>query len=214
MHTPFKHWIAISVLMLSFRMIYTESFHFAFLVWNLMLAGIPYLLSKKLFLNIEWQEKKWIRNSICFLWLLFLPNSFYLLTDFVHLTYERNAPYWIDIILLSYFTVMGFYLGYYSLYLMENIVKIHYGFVPTKLFSIGVIFLSAYGIYLGRFVRLNSWDLFNKPVQVMNEIKNSFINPDTFYFSFGMGLFLTMLYLSIQPFINFQNKHFYVSKNL
>jgi len=214
MHSTIKYWIIASLAMLAFRMYYTESIHFAFLIWNLILAAIPYVLAKKLFLTIKWQEKKWTRSSIILLWILFLPNSFYLLTDFVHLTYERNAPYWIDIILLSYFTIVGFYLGYYSIFFMEGVVKIHYGFVSTKLFSIGVLFLSAYGIYLGRFVRLNSWNLFNKPLKVFEEIKNSLSDPEVFYFSVGMGLLLTLLYIVIQPFFNFQNTLFYASKNL
>jgi uncharacterized membrane protein len=94
--------------------------------------------------------------AFAFLWLLFLPNSPYLVTDLVHLKPRPSVPLWFDILLVQSFVLTGLLLGFLSVYLMHRLVTHAYGWKIGWLFTLLILALTGFGIYLGRFERWNS----------------------------------------------------------
>jgi uncharacterized membrane protein len=101
------------------------------------------------------------------LWLLFFPNAAYLVTDFVHLRSRAPIPIWFDIGMLAIFAWGGCFLAVASLRTMQALVASYLGGLASWLFVVAVIGLNGMGIYLGRFLRWNSWDLFLDPRGVL-----------------------------------------------
>jgi len=97
------------------------------------------------------------------LWLLFFPNAPYIATDFVHLQRSALVPYWYDAVTIAAFAWVGLMLGFASLYLMQTVVRQWRGVVAGWIFAVFAIGLCSLGIYLGRFLRLNSWDALEHP---------------------------------------------------
>jgi uncharacterized membrane protein len=96
-------------------------------------------------------------------WLLFIPNSFYIITDLVHFTHIRTAPKWFDLLLIFSFAWNGILCGIISLRRVESLMILLRG----KQFSVFLVFvvmwLCSFGIYIGRFLRYNSWDIITNP---------------------------------------------------
>jgi uncharacterized membrane protein len=97
------------------------------------------------------------------LWLLFFPNAPYIATDFVHLSHDPLSPFWFDAVTIASFAWMGLLLGFASLYLMQTVVRQWRGPAAGWAFAVVAIGLGSLGIYLGRFLRLNSWDALEHP---------------------------------------------------
>jgi uncharacterized membrane protein len=145
------------------RNIYTGDPDFRSLIWNLFLAWIPFALAVVVY-------DRWRRHGagvtvfvLGSLWLLFFPNAPYIVTDFVHLERNGLAPYWYDAVTIAAFAWMGVMLGFASLFLMQTVVRQWRGAVAGWLFALVAIGLGSLGIYLGRFLRLNSWDALEHP---------------------------------------------------
>jgi len=109
---PFKlyHWMiascSFSFVLLCARIIATNSIMYAFLLWNLMLAFIPYAFSYWLY-NNRFIENKLKLAAVILAWLLFIPNAFYIITDLFHLDEKSDAPKWFDLLLLLSFAWNG-----------------------------------------------------------------------------------------------------------
>jgi uncharacterized membrane protein len=133
------------------------------LIWNLFLAWIPFVLAVAVY-------DRWRRHGagvavlvLGALWLLFFPNAPYIVTDFVHLQHGGDAPYWYDAVTVSAFAWIGLLLGFGSLFLMQTVVRRWRGVVSGWVFAGVALALASVGIYLGRFLRLNSWDAVEHP---------------------------------------------------
>ena len=168
---------------------YSGQLRYGFLVWNLVLAWLPFLLA--------WMAyRKPSLVPVCGpLWLLFLPNAPYLMTDLVHLRPFDNVPLWFDAIMLFTFALAGLLLGFLSLYYMQALVANRFGRVVSWFFVVSVTVLSGYGVYIGRFLRWNSWDVFTQPVGLVADIVNSLINPQVFVKTVTVSLSLTAVML-------------------
>ncbi|MBL8050376.1 MAG: DUF1361 domain-containing protein, partial [Anaerolineales bacterium] len=148
-----------------FRTILSGSDEYAFLLWNIFLAWIP------LGMAYAAESFSWNRKTLIFampfaalLWLLFFPNAPYILTDLLHLRYPKEiVPLWFDVLLILWFSWTGLSLGIISLFMMQNIVRREFGRVTGWLFVLSVGFLTSLGIYIGRFLRWNSWDVLFNP---------------------------------------------------
>jgi len=174
----------------------THSLFFFFLIWNLFLAYCPLGISTLLTNRVSWIEKKRYFYPLFTCWLLVLPNAPYIITDFIHLQKELAVPVWFDVLLLISFTVTGLLFGLASMKHMYAIIAAQRGTGIAKLLMLGVCLLSAYGIYLGRYLRYNSWDVVSKPMALLVDIINSVTNPDYYKASLGITLgFGTLLYL-------------------
>jgi len=168
--------VAFSLLLIGSRMIYTGSIHYFFLVWNLVLAAIPYAIITAL---SAWRisHGQFAFWPMMTLWLLFLPNAPYITTDFLHLRYDTGGVAWFDALLTLSFAFNGLFLFFLALQPVQAMVAPKSSVLVTWGFVGGVTALTAFGIYIGRFLRLNSWDALLAPVGVLSEIWDRLADP-------------------------------------
>ena len=161
------------------RVAYTESGRHLGLIWNLFLAWIPFMLAY--FAHaVSWRRAALylVIPVIAFLWLIFFPNAPYMLTDLQDLARRATgAPLWYDVIIVVWCSWTGMLLGVISLYLMQDIIVRSFGRTAGWIFVFVISGLSSFGIYIGRFVRLNSWDILQNPAETAQEILGIVIDP-------------------------------------
>jgi uncharacterized membrane protein len=134
----------------------------------------------------------WLAPALA-LWLLFLPNAPYIVTDFVHLSARTQAPLWFDGVELSAFAWTGMLLGFVSLYLVHAVLRDRFGAIAAWLVVLGVLALSSVGVYLGRVKRWNSWDLLTQPGQKLAELHAHVVDPAGLAQAFAISLGVTAL---------------------
>ena len=158
-----------SVLIWRVRSELSGTFHYAFLIWNLFLAWIPFIIAYFTYTApLRRRQIYVVVPIVAFLWLIFFPNAPYILTDFQHLAgVWREVPVWYDVMLLIWFAFTGLLLGMVSLFLMQEVIRREFGHWVGWAFVAIVAALSSTGIYMGRFLRWNSWDLLRNPAGIM-----------------------------------------------
>ncbi|QTD37052.1 DUF1361 domain-containing protein [Polaribacter batillariae] len=172
----------------------TGSLFFGFLLWNLFLAMVPYLISLKIKrLNFEKITKPKL-ISLLFIWLIFLPNAPYIITDFIHLHHIKSTLVWLDLFIIFAYASTGLCITILSLFDVYKIIKQKWNLKYANYFSYAVTFLCGFGIYLGRFLRLNSWDIFTNPITVLKKSMYSFNDAKTWLVTFGFGTFIYLLF--------------------
>jgi uncharacterized membrane protein len=179
----------------------TGSYYYRFLLGNLFLAFIPLLLSSGLRVA-ERVRLNWIvKTAIFSLWLLFLPNAPYILTDILHLTRANQAPAWYDLALLLSCAGTGLLMGYLSLIDVQAIVARTFSVVVGWMFALITLVLSGFAIYLGRFLRWNSWDVITTPTLMLN-LAGGLIHPTSqvrpLSVTMIFGVILTLGYISLR----------------
>ncbi len=184
------------IFFLAVRLKLTQSFFLIFLVWNLFLAAIPYFISSYL---VAKENGPWIiRNGLLVVWLLFLPNAPYIVTDLIHVTHAEASYKLFDAIIISLFALSGLLFYCVSLNQILSIYTQKWKKWKMTFFKWAIPFLCAFGIYLGRILRWNSWDILQNPFNLLEDIIAPFIAPanhpvawiTTLGFGFGLyGLF-------------------------
>lgn len=180
------------------RVIIWGKMSFVYILWNIFLAFIPFIISS-LLLSFSKEEKL---NKIIFiigiiLWIIFIPNAPYIITDFIHLGVTRSVPIIYDILLLFSSASLGLILGFNSLFHIEQIIKTKYPKHITSLFMGIIMIMISFGVYLGRFLRFNSWDIFINHISFVNNIWKIFSQAATHMEVYiYTGLFFFSLYLS------------------
>ncbi|MBS1685909.1 MAG: DUF1361 domain-containing protein [Bacteroidetes bacterium] len=175
----------------------SDTASFCFLIWNLLLAWVPYILAQA-FTTQDLRRQPLIALGILAIWVLFLPNGPYIITDLLHLRQRIEIPLWYDVILVSSYAWLGLLLTLLSVRQIHHKLKDH--FAPGKLWiALPVLFLSSgYGIYLGRFLRWNSWDVFFRPIYLLRrslvELIHPFSHPQPLQVTVVIGLLLTLSY--------------------
>jgi uncharacterized membrane protein len=183
-------------LLFALRVLFSHSFTYKYLVWNLFLAWVPYGFSFwAAALDRRNPRGWWLLIIPGSLWIIFFPNAPYILTDFLHLQEQPRIPLWYDIALLASFTWTGFFLAIASLRTMQILVRNYLGWILSWFFAGGVLSLGGLGIYLGRFSRWNSWDLFLHPKGVFLDVLYRFTNPLTNLRFFGFTTIITAFLL-------------------
>lgn len=177
------------------RIFLTGELYYTFLLWNLFLAAIPWWISQ---IADKYKDLSVVGNlSLLAIWLLFLPNTFYVITDLIHLKNSTGLYLMLDILLILSFTFICVFLGYASMNRMNKIVWERFSKINMKYFNYSVLILCSFGIYLGRFLRYNSWNIRNNPKNLFLDCLNYLINPienkEVWLFTFGFGLFLISL---------------------
>ncbi len=203
--TPFfKGFIAstaFSLLVLLIRIIKTDEIFYLFLVWNLFLACIPYGITMALSIQ---KTNRFIFWSGFVFWLAFLPNSPYILTDLQHIRLSTLQSVWFDVLLILSFAINGMIIGFASLKMMQKLLEEQLSKQNTNYITYLVLLLCGFGIYLGRVLRWNSWDILQDPVGILSDVAKRIIFPiqhiNTWGFTLGFGIFLIITYQLIQQF--------------
>jgi len=160
---------ALCVVLLEIRVHETGSSYYRFLIWNLTLAWVPFVLAVAAYARAR-QRVDVLVWVLLVPWLLFFPNAPYLLTDFIHLD-EGPAPLWYDALMLSAFAWTGLMLGFGSLYLVQTILRRAVGDSIAWAGVLGALALASLGVFIGRFIRFNSWDALLHPMRVAEVIR-------------------------------------------
>ncbi len=157
---------------------YVHDLKFRFLVWNLFLALVPAFASAATV--VADRRRARVLAVVCAaVWLLFLPNAPYLITDLVHLKPRPPVPYWFDILLFTAFAGAGILAAFSSFRDIEYVVARRFGRLASWAVLVVAAFASGFGIYLGRVERLNSWDLFTQPAGLLSAVTERLFAPWT-----------------------------------
>lgn len=168
----------VSLLLLFSRIEFSNSARYLFMGWNLVLAIIPALLAWLLVIRVQkYGWLMWQQVILTLLWIVFLPNSFYLITDLVHLRPNYEASIFFDISLLSSFVFLGLVYGYISVFLVHN--QLMRRMAPRFAYlCIALLFLLvSFAVFLGRYTRWNTWDILLRPAGLLFDVSDRFINP-------------------------------------
>jgi uncharacterized membrane protein len=168
---------AIVVGLVAFRVIYTRTLDNAGIVWNLLLAWIPLGLALLLYDRHLRRAGLATLAGLGLLWLLFFPNAPYILTDFKHLAGSTGERFWYDGVLIATAATTGLLLGFVSLYLLQAIVRRGVGVRCAWVFVFASLGLGSFGVYLGRVLRWNSWDVFVRPGSLAANLTHALVDP-------------------------------------
>ena len=191
---------ALSVTLWCVRVVYSETTVFLFLNWNLLLAWIPPACAAGAWL-VAGKRPTLAPLALLGAWLLFLPNAPYILTDLLHLAQRQNVPLWYDLFMLLSFAWNGLILGFTSLRIVQGLVEGWAG----RAAAWGVVLLSlgasAFGVYLGRFLRWNSWDVLTEPGALAQDIFARVLSPlsypRTLVVTALLAAFLILAYVTV-----------------
>lgn len=187
---------ALPVAMLFARILYTGRITYGFLLWNLFLAWLPLIFAYLTLRAIPHRRLTALIFAVS--WLLFLPNAPYLVTDLMHLHYSGGNLVLYDVVMLFTLALCGLMLGAISLRWMELAVARRFGSWPGRFFVLIVLGMTGFGIYLGRFLRWNSWDMITNPLSLLQDISPHLLNPVEYWRTWAMtmlfALSLTFVY--------------------
>lgn len=180
------------------RALFYHQYHYLFLIWNLFLAWVPVLVLR--FMGTPENRRISLEEIACIgIWFVFLPNAPYILTDLFHLRQDMQVPIWYDWMVLLAFGWTGLLLGMWSLKRVQLWVEFRFGkrtafyFIPLSLL------ICAFGVYLGRYGRWNSWDIVTQPVSLLTDVCSSFTRPRALGMTGLYALFLTFAWWSFSP---------------
>jgi uncharacterized membrane protein len=179
--------------LLLMRIMYAHNWRYIFLLWNLFLAWVPFQIAVSLSANQQYN--KWVKYGLVLCWLLFFPNALYIITDLIHLEGESDrAPVWFDAVLLFTSSITGLMMAFISLYQVEVFMRKNISVRHANKLVVAALFLGSFGVYLGRFLRWNSWDILANPVSLLIEVAVRFTNPFMHYRTWVITLLLTSLF--------------------
>ncbi|MBY0424824.1 MAG: DUF1361 domain-containing protein [Cytophagales bacterium] len=182
-----------AVIMLLVRIGITESLQYSFLLWNLALAWVPLMVTKNLGnVNRDFSFGFWCLVGI---WLLFLPNSPYLITDLKHLKRSELDYSWVDPLIFFSFSFVGLYIAMVSTSQVHKALALKFNVGFTWFFILICFVLSGFGVYLGRIERYNSWDLFTHPFRLFRGSWVAIQNEQALWMTFSFGFFMFLVYI-------------------
>lgn len=179
---------------------------YLFIFWDTFLAWVPVGLAVILDVLFSYTRKR-IRVLLLIIvgaaWLFFYPNSPYLVTDLLHVfarySFDPTKRFWSDIAfwqhLFTIFTIamLGLLLGAYSLFSVQHLMRISFGVMASWIFAVLVLVLSSFGIYIGRFIRWNSWDVIMQPGHILQELIVMFTDRSKLYHIVSFCKFMFMV---------------------
>jgi len=196
--------VSFTILLYIFRVFYTGSPLFFFIPWNLFLAWLPLLFS-----SLLKDSNLNFKNGVLFcMWLLFFPNSPYLITDLFHLEQREGIPMYFDLVLLFTAAWNGMLMGLLSLKNIEDKLLQVISAGKVKLISAFCFFLCGFGIYLGRFERYNSWNIITQPFDLAKDIAVRFVQPWEYPRTWAVTILFAVLLLLIYETLKKMPAHF------
>lgn len=191
--------IAFNMLLLCIRIVYTSDLMYGFYIWNTFLATVPLFFSRQL------KKIKSLNFKACALmccWLLFFPNAPYLVTDIFHVEQRPLVPYWFDLLIVTSAAWNGVVLGIASLMHVEKFLSRHFKTRSALAIIFTSFLLGSYGVYLGRYLRYNSWDVVSHPATIIKTTSSHFIYPtehlQTWAFTFSFAILLCIIYFTVK----------------
>ncbi|WP_051318132.1 DUF1361 domain-containing protein [Cohnella thermotolerans] len=196
------------VLLLVVRAYRLDFVSYGFLLWNLFLAWLPLIVSMAAI-----GLPKLLRGGSLFVglfvlgiaWVLLYPNAPYLTTDLIHLIVDSSYGWhetldslvvWYDLVVFFLFSWCGLLLGYLSMFHFHSLIRVYAGSFAGWLFIVVVSFLGGFGIYLGRVIRLNSWDALFSPFRLLDGVRAG-LGHNGAIFTALFGLLILIVYLSL-----------------
>jgi uncharacterized membrane protein len=173
------------------RIGYTRSLIYDFLLWNLFLAWVPLLFA----LWFQKTKNLWGRRGLAIGWLAFYPNAAYIVTDIKHLRWALGAAWWFDVALLFVFAFLGMMVGLRSLRIFQTELAGLYGRAMSWVFVVVTALLAGVGIYIGRFLRWNSWDILRDPLGLVRDFSTQLATPEVWPRLIGVTLLYALLQL-------------------
>ena len=164
-------------ILLAVRFWYSGSATRGYLLWNLFLACVPLIAAVALRLVAPRPDLAIVKVAIFCVWLAFLPNAPYLVTDLKHLTFYPPIPLWFDVALFASFAATGVMLAYASVADIEVVTGSLFGRKVGRAVAIGSLLLCGLGVYVGRFLRWNSWDILTSPWSIARQAAHHVIHP-------------------------------------
>lgn len=198
---PILVMLASSVLLFLISVILTHSFAFDYLLWNLVLATTPLILALWLSNLIKlklWSS--WGAIGLSVLWLLFLPNSFYMISDLIHLSLVSGEFFLLyNTVAFTSMVFSAVVMGCISLYLVHReLVKRLEGYQAAILVALAILSCSL-AIYIGRELRWNSWDVITNPGGLIYDLDihvlHTFSQPQIVYVTTMFFVLIATLYL-------------------
>jgi len=190
-----------------------------YMIWNVILAWVPLeIVSLISYINLKFESKGRVKIATIFLgimWLLFYPNSTYIITDFIHLSsneyhiinpnyfaysnesrfiFNDNINIWFDFVNIGIGVWIGYVVGFISLYIIQHSLIKKYNSIITWISVSIVHLLTGFAIYIGRFNRWNSWDIIFHPTNIITIIQSS-TNLKALKFTLLFGIFSFILYI-------------------
>ncbi len=193
-----------NVCLVLFRAYWSNTYLYFFLAWNLLLAFIPMGISLVLRYHQHSGKRLLVAGILLSGWLLFLPNSFYIITDLFHLRPKTGIPLWYDLLMIFSFAWNGLIVGYLSIFDVHEFLEERWNKSVAWSGSVFILVLCAFGVYLGRYLRWNSWDILTDPLSILMDIGRRVVYPaqylDAWGITIGYSLFFILGYITLRVF--------------
>lgn len=174
------------------RMCGTLSTTFLYLSWNLLLAWIPMFFA----LKFHQSNGSYLTKLYFLCWLIFFPNAPYIITDLLHLKPRNDFPFWFDSILFYSYALTGVMLGITSALIVFRRAQNVMSRITSNILIGAVMILSGYGIYIGRYLRFNSWNVLDCPFEILSDAFERLSHPADHMRTYGLMVMTgTLLYL-------------------
>ena len=159
------------------RVLVTQNLELTNLVWNLFLAWVPFVVALILYDAARRGARGPSLAALGAVWLVFLPNAPYLVTD-VRVLDELVGTVTVSVILLAVAAAtLGLLLGFVSMYLVQVVVAARVGQAAAWAVVGGALGLSGLGVYLGRYERWNSWEVATEPTKIIGGLASGLLDP-------------------------------------
>ncbi len=155
-----------------------RSLAYDYLSWNLFLAWLPLLFALRL-MNVLRRKRwsSWEALATSFLWLVFLPNSFYMISDLIHLQQVPNSDILYDTLMFTSFVFTGVMLGFSSLYLIHLQLRRRFSLRGAAVWITITLLICSIAIYMGRDLRWNTWDILVNPNGLLFDVSDRLQHP-------------------------------------
>lgn len=193
---------AISVLFFLLRLVGAENFRYWFMLWNLFLAWIAPLVAWWLVSRLQTKPwRQWGNIFLTVIWLGFLPNSFYMVSDLIHVQQTGEISIIFDAVMFTSFIFNGFIAGYIGAILLHRELLRRTTIVRAYGLIIGAFALCSYAIYLGRVLRWNTWDALFHPAGLLFDVSDNILNPlahpQAFVVTFSFTILISSFYMLV-----------------